>query len=46
MWSHWVGTTVQIRPELRFERAWEHKAYDRGTRQNQLTVASDLIFHF
>ena len=46
MWSHWIGTTVQIRPELRFERAWERKAYDRGTRQNQLTVASDLIFHF
>jgi hypothetical protein len=46
MWSHWVGTTVQIRPELRFERAWDRKAYDRGTRQNQLTVASDLIFHF
>jgi hypothetical protein len=46
MWSHWIGTTVQIRPELRFERAWERKAFDRGTRQNQLTVASDLIFHF
>jgi hypothetical protein len=46
MWSHWIGSTVQIRPELRFERAWDRKAYDLGTRQNQLTVASDLIFHF
>jgi hypothetical protein len=46
MWCHWMGTTVQIRPELRFERAWEMKAYDYGRRQNQLTVASDLIFHF
>jgi hypothetical protein len=45
-WCHWVGTTVQIRPELRFERAWDRKAYDYGRRQNQLTVASDLIFHF
>jgi hypothetical protein len=46
MWCHWIGTTVQLRPELRFERAWDQKAYDNGRRQNQLTVASDLIFHF
>ncbi len=45
-WCHWVGTTVQIRPELRFERAWDRKAYDNGHKHNQLTVASDLIFHF
>jgi hypothetical protein len=45
-WCHWIGTTIQIRPELRFERAWDMKAYDYGRRQNQLTVASDLIFHF
>jgi hypothetical protein len=46
MWCHWVGTTVQMRPELRFERAWDMTAYDNGRRHNQLTVASDLIFHF
>ena len=45
-WTHWIGTTVQIRPELRFERAWDRKAYDDGRRQNQFTVACDLIFHF
>jgi len=46
MWCHWLGTTVQLRPELRFERAWDRKAYDNGRRHNQLTLASDLIFHF
>ena len=46
MWCRWIGSTVQLRPELRFERAWDRKAYDNGQRQNQLTVASDLIFHF
>jgi hypothetical protein len=46
MWCHWIGTTIQIRPELRFERAWDRKAYDNGRSHNQLTVASDLIFHF
>ncbi len=24
-WCHWIGTTIQIRPELRFERAWDHE---------------------
>jgi hypothetical protein len=46
MWCHWVGSTVQLRPELRFERAWDVKAYDNGLHHNQMTVASDLIFHF
>lgn len=46
MWCHWIGSTVQLRPELRFEHAWDRKAYDNGRSFNQLTVASDLIFHF
>ena len=46
MLSHWIGTTVQIRPEIRFDHSWDRKGYDQQTRQNQFTVASDLIFHF
>jgi hypothetical protein len=46
MWSHWIGSTIQIRPEVRFDRAWDRNSYDNGTKQNQFTVASDLIFHF
>ncbi len=46
MWCHWIGSTVQVRPEVRFERAWDTKVYDNGRHHNQLTVASDLIFHF
>ena len=46
MWCHWIGTTVQLRPELRFERAWDQPAYNSGHRHNQLTAASDLIYHF
>lgn len=44
--SHWVGSTIQIRPEIRFDHAWDRNSYDRGIKQNQFTVASDLIFHF
>ncbi len=45
-WTHWIGTTVQIRPELRFDRALDRNSYDGGKHQNQFTAASDLIFHF
>jgi hypothetical protein len=45
-WNHWVGTTVQIRPEIRFDHAWDSTAYDQGTRRNQFTVASDVVYHF
>jgi hypothetical protein len=46
MLSHWVGSTVQIRPEIRFDHAWDRRAYDKGTRTNQFTFATDMIFHF
>ena len=44
--SHWVGTTIQMRPEIRFDHAWDRRSYGEGTKQSQLTIASDLIFHF
>jgi hypothetical protein len=46
MLSHWVGSTVQIRPEIRFDHAWDRRAYDKGTRANQFTFATDMIVHF
>src|SRR5579863_3366765 len=45
-WGHWVGTTVLLRPELRFERSYSVPAYDNGTKKNQLMVACDLIYFF
>jgi hypothetical protein len=46
MWSHWIGSTIQIRPEVRLDHAWDRKSYDRGTSQTQFTAATDLIYHF
>ncbi len=46
MYSHWVGTTVQVRPEIRFDHAWDRRSYDNGTRTNQFTIATDVVFHF
>ena len=45
-YNHWIGTTVQIRPELRFDHAWDRPAFDYATRRNQFTAATDLVFHF
>jgi hypothetical protein len=46
MLSHWIGTTVQMRPEIRFDHAWDRKSYDLGKRQSQFTLACDLIYHY
>ncbi len=45
-WGHWVGTTLLVRPELRFERAYDAPAYNNGTRKNQFTFATDVILFF
>ena len=45
-WGHWIGTTVLLRPELRFERSYDVPAYDNGTKKNQLMLAGDLIYFF
>jgi hypothetical protein len=46
MWGHWVGSTILLRPELRFDHSFHMLAYDRGTRRNQLALAMDVIFKF
>ena len=45
-YNRWVGSTIQFRPEVRFDHAWDRPAYNRGTRRNQFTAATDLIVHF
>jgi hypothetical protein len=45
-YNHWFGSTVQLRPEIRFDHAWDRAAYDQGTRWNQFTAATDVVFHF
>lgn len=45
-WGHWIGSAVVFRPELRFERAYDAPAYDLGTRHNQFSFGTDVIFRF
>src|ERR1700685_1275955 len=30
-WGHWIGSTILIRPELRYERSYDVPAYNNGT---------------
>jgi len=51
-YTHWVGDTIELRPELRFEHALDVDAYDNPTatpgagRNSQAMIAADAIFHF
>ena len=45
-WNHWVGSSVVFRPELRWEHAFDARAYDGGTRRSQFMLAADAIFFF
>ena len=51
-YTHWIGDTIELRPELRFEHARDVDAYDNpsGTpgagRNSQFMFAMDAIFHF
>ncbi|MDE1176815.1 MAG: outer membrane beta-barrel protein [Edaphobacter sp.] len=40
------GTTVMLRPELRFDHSWDRKGYNNGTARNQVFFGADLIYKF
>lgn len=45
-WTHWIGTTVQFRPEVRLDHALDRPSYNNGASQTQFTAAADMILHF
>lgn len=44
--GHWIGTTILMRPEVRWERSYDVPAYNNGTKKNQFMVAGDIIYFF
>lgn len=44
--SHYIGSTIQIRPEIRFDHSWDRAGYDNGTRYSQFFAGLDFIYHF
>jgi hypothetical protein len=45
-WSHNLTDWATIRPELKYERGYNNKAYDLGTKIDQFKFAIDLIVRF
>jgi hypothetical protein len=45
-WNHWIGSTIEIRPEIRYDRSFERPAYDNGSKKDQLVTAMDFIFKY
>jgi putative OmpL-like beta-barrel porin-2 len=42
----WPDKIITIRPELRFDHAYDANAYNNGTRKSQLAFVTDFIYHF
>lgn len=42
----WPSKLITFRPELRYEHAYAERAYDLGTRKNQVTAQFDVVFFF
>jgi hypothetical protein len=45
-WGHWIGSTILLRPEISYLRAYDYPAFDSGTKKNQMMVAGDLIWFY
>lgn len=44
--TKYFGSTVMIRPELRFDHSWDRLGYNNGTARNQFFFGADLIYKF
>jgi hypothetical protein len=44
--THWVTSDLEIRPEVRYERAYDFPAYNGGKKWYQATALVDAILHY
>jgi hypothetical protein len=44
--TKYIGSTILLRPELRFDHSWNARGYDNGKARNQLFFGADLIYKF
>lgn len=44
--TKYFGSTVMLRPEIRFDHSWDKPGYNSGTARNQFFVGADLIYKF
>lgn len=44
--TRYIGSTVVLRPEVRFDHSWDRRGYDNGRARNQFFFGVDLIYKF
>jgi Putative beta-barrel porin-2, OmpL-like. bbp2 len=44
--TKYFGSTVLLRPEIRFDHSWDKPGYNNGTARNQFFAGMDLIYKF
>jgi hypothetical protein len=44
--TRYIGSTIMLRPELRFDHSWDLPAYNGGRARNQFFFGMDLIYKF
>jgi Putative beta-barrel porin-2, OmpL-like. bbp2 len=44
--TKYFGSTVMLRPEIRFDHSWDKLGYNNGTARNQFFAGADLIYKF
>ncbi|MDE1176814.1 MAG: outer membrane beta-barrel protein [Edaphobacter sp.] len=44
--TKYIGSTIMLRPELRFDHSWDARGYDNGKARNQFFFGADLIYKF
>lgn len=44
--TYWISPDLEIRPELRYEHAYDFPAYDGGIKNHQTTALVDAILHY
>jgi hypothetical protein len=44
--TKYFGSSVLLRPEIRFDHSWDKLGYNNGTARNQFFAGADLIYKF
>jgi hypothetical protein len=44
--TKYIGSTILLRPELRFDHSWDANGYDNGKARNQFFFGVDMIYKF
>ena len=44
--TKYIGSTIMLRPEIRFDHSWDRLGYNNGAAKNQFFAGMDLIYKF